>query len=423
MLAIIALCAQSIAAAQIMGASTTERHVRPTPFDENAAQYSLTEATGPVAKLEQRLRRREIHLEYEPNHGFLLPILQALSIPRSSQILVFSKTSEQRDHISPRTPRAIYFNDLVSVAWVPGASSLELAAADPQLGAVFYTIPQTPNAPIQIERNDRCLECHTSVKNLSVPGFIIRSVPTNQRGSAEIGRGLSYVTHRTPLDQRWGGWYVCGSHGNQTHLGNLIGPADFQRQLKEPNFRGNILELSSLIDVGSYPEKTSDIVALMVFEHQCHMHNLITRLRQDAYSALDREQAVGEHPRLRGLADAFLRYLLFIDEPPLTAPIRGASNFASWFEAQGPRDRQGRSLRQLDLRTRLFKFPCSYLIYSDEFESIPRTMKLHVYRRLWKILNGEETDPAFQNIPDETRAAILEILIDTKRALPIYWTM
>lgn len=409
--------------AQVMGGSAGQRMARPAPFDENANAYSCTDATGVAARIQTQLERGELLLRHDPQHGYLTSLLDALSIPLSSQILTFAKTSAQREQTSPKTPRAIYFNDSAFVAWTPESSRLEIAAADPRLGAVFYTLDQDPRALIRLSRNDRCLECHTSAKNLNVPGFLVRSVETDAQGVPDLNTGTSYVTHRSPIEQRWGGWYVCGLHGIQTHLGNLTSPADLERHQKDPRFHGNLTQLSNLFDISRYPTSTSDIVALLVFEHQCHMHNFITRLREESVNALDKEQAIGDHPRLRGIADRFLKYLLFIEEAPLVSPVRGVSDFTAWFEGQGPRDSQGRSLRQFDLQTRLFKYPCSYLIYSPEFESIPRTTKLHLYRRLWTILAGEDQDPAFQKLPEETRLAIREILTETKRNLPLYWTL
>jgi len=394
----------------------------PLPFDEAGIRYGAIQATGPVEQLAMRLSRGE-HALTPGNHGYLLPVLEALQVPRSSQILVFSKTSSDKDRISPRTPRAIYFNDEVYVAWIPGAQRLEIAATDPRLGAVFYTASQKADAPARLSRNDRCLECHTSAANLGVPGFLARSVVTDDRGAVDWGRGLSYVSHRTPLSERWGGWYVCGSHGNQTHLGNLVGGADFDRQAREPNFRGNQANLSGLLDLSPYPEPTSDIVALLVFEHQCHTHNFISRLRQDTEATLERSGAVEADTYLKGVAEAFIKHLLFIDEARLSARVQGTSDFGRSFESRGPRDRQGRSLRQFDLQTRLFKHPCSYLIYSPAFDSLPRPMKLHLYGRLWKILGGTDPDPAFRKLAPETRQAIREILADTKPDVPLYWTL
>src|SRR5262249_359136 len=211
-------------------------------------------------------------------------------------------------------------------------------------------------------RTDQCLECHASAKSMGVPGHLVRSFGTDESGVVDLSTGTSLVNHRTPLAERWGGWYVTGTHGNQVHRGNLVGKAAFDRQEKEPNYAGNLTNLSNFFDASPYLAPQSDIVALMVLEHQTHMHNFITRLNYEATLAL---QQYGHLRYLKSATEAFLKYLLFTEEVPLTARINGASDFTGQFAAQGPKDEQGRSLRDFDLQTRLFKYPCSYLIYSD----------------------------------------------------------
>jgi hypothetical protein len=226
------------------------------------------------------------------------------------------------------------------------------------------------------------------------------------------------VNHRTPFEERWGGWYVTGTHGPQLHRGNLVGKDAFARQISEPNYLGNLTNLSRFFEVTRYPEKSSDVVALMVLEHQTHMHNFITRLSYEATLALQRH---GHLRYLKGVAEAFLKYLLFVEEAPLTHRIQGTSTFEKDFSAGGLRDSAGRSLRDLNLETRLFQHPCSYLIYSDAFEGIPGPMKMHLYRRLWEILSEEDTSAAFANLSSESRKGVREILIETKTGLPDYW--
>jgi hypothetical protein len=124
---------------------------------------------------------------------------------------------------------------------------------------------------------------------------------------------------------------------------------------------------------------------------------------------------------LRTQEDAFLRYLLFTEEAKLTAPIKGDDEFAKQFVSRGPFDCKGRSLRDLDLQTRLFKYPCSYLIYSGQFDSMPSIMRDHLLQRLYQILTGKDTDKQFARLEADSRTAILEILRDTKPNLPDYW--
>ena len=389
-----------------------------TPFDEEGIGYGKAAATGAVARLQARLDQGGVKLAHDEQAGYLPAVLEALKVPRSSQMLVFSKTSFQRERISPRSPRALFFNDDVYIGFIPGAPLLELSVADPKLGAVFYTLNQDTNAKPRFVRNDQCLECHASSKSMGVPGHLVRSFATDEDGAVDLSSGTSLVNHRTPLAERWGGWYVTGTSGGQAHRGNLFGKAAFAKHEQEPNAAGDLEELKRFLDVSRYPGPHSDLVALMVFEHQTHLHNFITRLHYEATMAL---QTYGHLNYLKNISEAFLKYLLFTEEAPLTAAIRGSSGFAKDFAAPGPRDKQGRSLRDFDLQTRLFKHPCSYLIYSEAFDALPEKMKAHLYQRLWDILRGKDTTPDFEKLTPGDRRAILEILRDTKPGLPDYW--
>jgi hypothetical protein len=389
-----------------------------TPFDEETINYSKATATGAVARLQARLDRGEVKLPHDDAFGYLFGLLAELKVPKSSQMLVFSKTSFQRERISPQTPRAIFFNDDVYLGFVLGSPLLEITAVDPKLGGIFYSFELAKTDKPRFVRTDQCLECHASAKSMGVPGHLVRSFATDESGVVDLQSGTSLVNHRTPLAERWGGWYVTGTHGKQAHRGNLIGPAAFARQEKEPNHLGNLTKLVRFFDVEKYPAPTSDIVALMVLEHQTHMHNFLTRLNYEATLAL---QQYGHVNYLKSIVTAFLKYLLFVEEAPLASPIRGTSGFAQEFAARGPTDNRGRSLRQFDLQTRLFKHPCSYLIYSEAFDALPDKIKALLYQRLHDILTGKDASADFAKLPADTRRAILEILIATKLGLPSYW--
>lgn len=387
------------------------------PFEEEPIRYSKSPDTSPVARLQQRLERGEVTLERDGRWGYLLAVLRELNLNTNSQMLVFSKTSFQRERITPKTPRAVYFNDDVYLGFVVGAPVLEISTADPKLGGVFYTLNQTEEKA-RLVRNDQCLECHSSAKTMGVPGHLVRSFETDESGAVDLASGTSMVNHRTPFEERWGGWYVTGRHGNQAHRGNLFGKAAFARELKEPNHRGNQTDLTGFFDPSSYPAATSDIVALMVLEHQTHMHNFLTRLRYESSVALAQ---YGHIRYLKNVMEAFVKYLLFAEEAPLRAPVQGAPGFTRAFQQPGPQDRQGRSLRQFDLETRLFKYPCSYLIYSDAFDTLPEPVRAHVYQRLYDILTEKETGAEYERLSADSRRAILEILRETKKGLPDYW--
>jgi hypothetical protein len=380
--------------------------------DLDLAAYKVTAAAGPVEVLRRGLEEERVRLEFETQRGYLLALLRELKVPAASQLLVASKTSPNKQHISPRNPRALYFNDAVAVAFVPGAELIEIAAADPKLGVVFYTLDQRATARARLVRDDRCLECHASSKTLGAPGWLVRSFETRSDGEVDVLSGLM-VTQRTPISDRWGGYYVTGDTGGQPHRGNQFST------VTKGGSTGNLTDLKALIDLPRFPEPTSDVVALMVLEHQVQMMNLLTRLRMETEALGERES----FERVQGISEEALKYLLFLDEAPLAAPVRGNSSFARQFEAGGPADSQGRSLRELDLRTRLFKRPCSYMIYSPSFESLPQRAKRHVYRRLWEVLAGEDMSAPFNRLTPEVRAAVREILVQTKKDLPAYWRL
>ena len=113
--------------------------------------------------------------------------------------------------------------------------------------------------------------------------------------------------------------------------------------------------------------------------------------------------------------------MLFADETPLKEPIEGVSSFTQTFPERGPRDSKGRSLRDFDLRKRLFRYPLSYLIYSRQFDALPDDIRARIYRRLYDILSGQDETPKFASLSADDRRAILEILRDTKPGLPAYW--
>jgi hypothetical protein len=374
-------------------------------------------SNDPVAQLNRKLLEGSAQLTYDQTTGYLRSVLQALQVPVESQIVAFSKTSVQSARIGPTNPRTLFFNDAVVVGWVRGGF-IEVAAQDPQQGAVFYTLDQREGA--RFERKDGCLVCHVSYATLGVPGMLLRSVFPAANGTVEYQAG-SYVTdHRSPLEQRWGGWYVTGGPGSVLHLGNAI-VSDLDKP--ESMVNEGTLHLESLkakIDTSVYLSPYSDIAALMVFDHQMRMMNLLTRVNWETRYGLYQEP--GDFAmRLRDVVKEFVDYLLFVDEAPLNGPVRGTSGFAEKFSSQGPRDKQGRSLRQLDLEHRLLRYPCSYMIYSAAFESLPAEAKAAIYKRLWEILSGVERGPKYARLTAADRQSVVEILRGTKTDLPGYF--
>ncbi len=405
------------------------------PLDHDAIQYAARPVTDPVAKLQQGLASGEITLEFDESTGYLPAVLKALNVPRESQVLVFSKTSFQAPRISPRMPRAIYFNDSVSVGWVRSGDVVEVASIDPKQGVIFYTLDQEKTAKPRFERRDTCLQCHASGSTVGVPGLVVRSVFPEQSGMPLFTAGSFVTDHRSPFKERWGGWYVSGTHGSQVHMGNAIVRDRNKPSELDAEGTQNLTDLSAHFDTGSYLSPYSDIVALMALEHQSHMTNLLTRVGWETRLAVHDSAAINkalERPegelsdsvkrRINNAVEELLDYMLFTEETRLTEPVRGVSGFSEVFARSGPRDRQGRSLRDLDLKTRLLRYPCSYLIYSEAFDELPEITRDRVYRRLWEILTGRDTSAKFAKLSGEDRKAIFEILRDTKEGLPDYWS-
>ena len=388
------------------------------PYDEAPIGYSTQKPNDRIAKLQARIESGEVKLKWDEQFGWLPALLDELKIPKSSQMLVFSQTSLQRREINPRNPRAIFYNEDVYVGYIPNAPLMEISAVDPQLGGIFYSLDQVPQKKPTFTRSQDCLQCHVSGRTLGVPGHFVRSLQTDGGGEIKAGTDTGEITHCAPLADRWGGWYVSGRHGAQTHLGNLVGASAFERHAAEPGFRGNLSDLTSLIDTRKYLTPHSDIVALMVLEHQAHMHNYITRL---SYETRTMMATYGHIRYLKNQVNAFLRYLLFAEEAQLTAPVTGDAQYVADFTASGLRDSKGRSLRDLDLQTRTFRHPCSFLIYSEAFDQIPTPMREHLLQRLHAILTGEDADPQFSRLTAGDRQAVLEILRETKPNLPDYW--
>jgi hypothetical protein len=122
--------------------------------------------------------------------------------------------------------------------------------------------------------------------------------------------------------------------------------------------------------------------------------------------------------RIEGAAEELLEYMLFAGEARLSARIAGTSGFAEHFASIGRRDRRGRSLREFDLKSRLFRYPCSFLIESEAFEALPDETRDHIDRRMLEILSGADRDPKYDHLSPEDRQAILEILRDIEVDLP-----
>jgi hypothetical protein len=383
--------AAAVWTAAVIAAASQSRATYPGLLDSHPSiDYRGASPNDAVTALRRELSRGSNSLTFDPRSGYLRSLLEKLDIAVESQILLFSKTGLQNAHTTPEHPRALYFNDRAIVGYIPGAPLLETATHDPQQGVIFQTLGQSAAPPV-FARPDRCLSCHVSANSLEVPGILVRSNFTDINGRAMPQLGSFLVDHRTPLEQRWGGWYVTGTHGSMRHMGNafVTNPSDPGASVSPATLNRSTLD--ARVETALYPASTSDIVALMVFDHQGHATNLLTRLGWETRVAAAEGPPDFTRGVLRDVLNETVDYLLLRDEAALASPIRGVSAFATSFARRGPRDRRGRSLRDLDLRTRLFTHRCSYMIYAAAFDALPQPAKDGIFARMRELITDETT--------------------------------
>lgn len=418
------------------------------PYSDAPINYRSDDLSDPVALLQKQLDQGKVQLIHDKDRGYLKSVLELLAVPADSQTLVFSKTSFQYPHITPEHPRALYYNDDVYVGSVHKGDTIEIISFDPMQGAIFYLLDEKQvDKPVFQRAELDCTVCHIAPGTRGVPGVLLRSVYLTQAGLL-APRAPSFITdQKSPLKERWGGWYVTGglskaSMANAavvdtitTTGGNVAAALALQ-----------LSPLASSFDASAFLASTSDQVALLVLAHQTQMHNLITltnyqtRLALHALAQSSGDAAQGwskyaattfdELPekareQIKAPAEQLLRYLLFSNETPLggldAREVIASSAFAREFEARGVKDSQKRSLRDFDLHDRMFRYPCSYLIYNPAFDALPGPAKEYVHHRLLQILSGQDQSADFSGLSAQDRQAILSILLETKPDLPAEW--
>ncbi len=433
-----------VAATSTTPAPDPARLRAPTRYD---TEYPVIAYSGPathnrVWDMQQKLESGALTFTWEPHFGYLRSLLKALDINQDSQVLVFSRTSLQVEHISGHAPRAVYFNDDTYVGYVQNSTLIELATIDSEKGAVFYAFDnEKGGAPTHMEREGgRCLTCHDTFSMMGggVPRLMELSAPVDDPTDTRTYSSADETDDRTPLAQRWGGWFVTGDTGTQTHFGNLPlreEPSnDILRKLRGK--RLNIPDVKAYLDTSHWLTDKSDVVALLVLEHQTYVQNLITRVDFKVRTIISREgdasgagESASQAPRtwqdvsptdqkrLRQMMEPLVRALFFQGAAPYGSPIKGGSGFAERFAEAGPKDSKGRSLRELDLNTRLLRHPLSYEIYSAQFDALPQYALEYIYSRIAEILQGRDTTGISAAIPAGERELIRQILIQTKPAI------
>ena len=392
-------------------------------YERPPVSYSTSQANDAGTRLAKAMADGTVALRPGEGKDVLRQVLAALKVPEWSQVLVFSKTSKQTDLISPATPRAVYFSDDVYVGWVPGGL-IEIAAADPKLGMVFHTMDPRGARPGPPARDNTCLSCHASARTERVPGVFVRSVYPDANGRPLLRHGGFDTTDRSPLAERWGGWYVTGRHGAARHLGNALARDDDGSLVIDTEANANLDTLAGKIDTTRYLRPDSDIVALLVLEHQCQVHNLIHRCSLDLarmrwmdsqiHPGEDPERADGPYRQMAGrCADELVAAFLCSGEADLGDGVEGSGEFTRNFAMTGPRGRDGHSLRDLRLYRRIFKHRCSPMIYSPSFLQAAPTLRAMTMGKLRDALAADANTGPAAGIPVAERQRTLAILAET----------
>jgi hypothetical protein len=388
-------------------------------LDQPPHDYWHRPLKDPFTRLTAELEAGRVTLETGSEKAFLISLLRALKIPASSQALVFSTTSLQLRLITPSNPRALYFNEDVYLGYIPGGK-IEIVSLDPDLGGIFYIfdIPKAAG-PLRVERSDRCMNCHAAAETGQVPGLVMKSVVPGPTGGSLMAFRLEQTGHGIPFDQRFGGWYVTGRHGITNHWGNLIGRLSPDGLTKIPVPPG------TRFDFARYPMATSDVLTHLLLEHQAGFVNRVVEAAYRTRALLHEgggQLGAAQAGELDDQAHLLVRYLLFAEEAALPpGGIEGDALFKAAFVQNRRKGGDGASLKDFDLRTRLFKHRCSYMIYSSVFQGLPTEMKQRVYRRLGEALNLNPADAEFAYLPAAEKRAIRSLLQSTLTDLPAGW--
>ncbi len=399
----------------LLGRAQTTYH----DLDQPPHDYWNRPLKDRFTRMKGDLESGKIPLDRTNEKAFLSSLLKAMSIPASSQTLVFSTTSLQLSLINPANPRAVYFNEDLYVGYIPGGK-IEIVSLDPEVGGIFYIFPIPRGAgPLMIERSTRCMNCHADEDTQFVPGLLIKSVMPGPQGGSLTAYRIGQTGHQIPFTERFGGWYVTGKHGITNHWGNMTGRLSPQGMAKYP------VEPGKRFDYAKYLVLSSDILPHLVHEHQAGFVNRVLeasyRARLAAYAGQGKINP--EHKaELEKQANIVTRYLLFADEVPLpNGGVEGDADYRRDFAVNRKLAKDGSSLKDFDLKTRLFKYRCSYMIYSPVFEGLPVAMKQLIYGRLKEALRVENPDKEYTYLPASEKQAIRYILGGTLKDLPDGW--
>ena len=372
------------------------------------------------AQLQEKIAQGEVKLDTTSDRTFLVSLLEALKIPISSQMLVFSASSLQSEIINPRNPRALYFNEDTYLGWVPGGL-VEIIAADPEMGPMFYVYDRlrAGGAVPNVTRSTKCMNCHAGTATKRLPGLIAESLLVSQAGSSLETYRRDEQGHQIPLENRFGGWHLTGKHNISGNKANVMGLTRNGQTTKVPVPPGQFSDLNLLL------LPTSDILPQLINEHQMGFENrlvrgiyLVRQLKADGKGML----GASEMNEIDEAAQELARYILFADEAKFPREgMQGDEVYAEDFLADRKASKRGMALKDLDMRTRMFKYRCSFMLYTDTWKHAPKELKERVYYRMAEGLRDTNPNPQLAHLPVEERRAIREILKDTLSDLPPWW--
>jgi hypothetical protein len=404
----------------LLGASVMAAESAYRVMDFRAAPHNYNEHVPKdrFAMLLKQIDKGEFQPDTSSDQALLRSLLQGLKVPVSSQMLLFSASSLQSEIINPRNPRALFFNEDTYVGYVPGGV-LEIAAADPEVGPIFYVFDRLqPGGPFpRVQRGTKCFNCHGGTATKRLPGLIAESLLVSQAGSSLETYRRDEQGHQIPLENRFGGWHLTGKHHIISHKANVIGFA-----------RNGKIEKMEVVpgqswDTAKHLLPTSDILPHLVHEHQIGFENRLVRgiyiVRQLKH---DRQGMLGlaEQAEIDAWAQDFARYVLFADEAKFPREgIQGDPDYVRDFLEGRRASKRGLSLKDLDLKTRLFKHRCSFMLYTDTWEHAPKELKDRVYYRMAEALR--DAQPSMSHLATEERRVIREILKETLHDLPAWW--
>lgn len=385
-------------------------------FEGPPHDYWKRPLTDRFTRFKAELEAGKVKLDTTGEKPFLQSLLTALEIPHSSQMLVFSTTSLQLRFISPRNPRALFFNEDVYIGYIPGAR-IEIVSLDPALGGIFYIfdIPRGDALP-RVERSERCMNCHAREETGNVPSLTVKSVLPGPSGGSLVAYRQGLSGHGIPFKDRFGGWYLTGAENFTEHWANTMG------RYVEGKLQRIPVEPGRLFDYGRYLTATSDVLPQLLHEHQIGFANRVIAATYRTRTLLAEsggKLTAGQGAELDQKARELVRYILFADEVPLPAGgVAGDAAFKADFAKSRRTVPSGASLKDFDLKTRLFRFRCSYMIYSEVFGGLPPEMRQRVDRVLAGALNEAQPDKDFAYLPVQEKRAIRFILKATMKNPP-----